>query len=256
MVKPSHNTAVAGKAFKTLDAALRREILSYEFSVQILPTQTEDREVLQIFARLNSTGVRLNAQELRNAEYFGVYKQLMYAFAYEQLERWRSWRVFNEDAIARMREVELVSDLALSFLQGMSGKSQPAISRLYRQFDETFSERDVLLERFRAVFDAVEETLHRPGVRDTVFRNEVLFFSLAAYLYDRMYGLGSPLLHVTAARLPRGLTACLLAASRELQAGEAHPRVMDAIGRAPVDVGRRRIRHEYLSALCDGAAGD
>ena len=50
---------------------LQQRILDYQFSVHVLSPGVDDREVLSIFARMNSTGVKLNPQELRNAEYFG-----------------------------------------------------------------------------------------------------------------------------------------------------------------------------------------
>ena len=73
-----HNAELAGKRFRELSATTRQRILDYDFSVQVLPADTEDREVLQIFGRMNSTGFKLNEQELRNAEFFGAFKELMY----------------------------------------------------------------------------------------------------------------------------------------------------------------------------------
>ena len=86
-------------------------MLDYDFSVHVLPADTEDRDVLQIFARMNSTGLKLNDQELRNAEFYGSYKEAAYRLAYEQLGRWRSWGIFSETDIARMLEVEETSDI-------------------------------------------------------------------------------------------------------------------------------------------------
>ena len=68
-ILPVHNEELAGKEFEQLSASTKRRILDYQFSVHILSSETEDREVLQIFARMNSTGTKLNAQELRNAEF-------------------------------------------------------------------------------------------------------------------------------------------------------------------------------------------
>jgi hypothetical protein len=84
-VKKTHNSELAGKTFKHLPADIRRRILGYEFSVHVLPSDTDDREVLQIFARMNATGVKLNDQELRNARFYGEFKKTSYSLAYEQL---------------------------------------------------------------------------------------------------------------------------------------------------------------------------
>ena len=128
LVKDSHNKDLGGKHFTELPVVLRHQILNYGFSVHVLPPETDDRDVLRIFARLNSTGVKLNSQELRNAEWFGLFKSFAYDIAYEQLPRWREWQVFSEDEIARMNEVELVSELILLMYSGVTGKSQTALN--------------------------------------------------------------------------------------------------------------------------------
>ena len=89
----------------------------------MLSSDVGDREVLSIFARMNSTGVKLNQQELRNAEFFGAFKTLIYESASSQLPRWRSWGVFDEEAIARMEEVELTTEFALLMFRGLTAKT-------------------------------------------------------------------------------------------------------------------------------------
>jgi hypothetical protein len=131
VVTRTHNKEIAGKTFRQLSPEIRKNILGYDFSVHVLPSATEDRQVLQIFARMNATGVKLNDQELRNAEYYGEFKTLAYDLAYEQLNRWRAWKVFSEMEIARMTEVEETSDLMLLMLDGVRGKSQSALNRIF-----------------------------------------------------------------------------------------------------------------------------
>jgi hypothetical protein len=47
-IDEAHNADLAGKSFAELPSGLRQRILDYDFSVHILPSDTEDREVLQI----------------------------------------------------------------------------------------------------------------------------------------------------------------------------------------------------------------
>ena len=140
-IKPAHNKELAGKAFKDLPHEVRQNILDYQFSVHILPSSVDDREVLQIFARMNATGVKLNAQELRNAAYFGEFKTSMFAISAEQLPRWRKWRIFTEAQIARMAEVEITSEFAQLMIKGVVGKTQAAIDRLYEEFEDQWPEK-------------------------------------------------------------------------------------------------------------------
>jgi len=75
-VLKAHNVEAANKKFSDLDIPSQQAILNYEFSVQVLPSTMDDREVVQLFRRLNSTNYTLNKQELRNATYFGLFKSI------------------------------------------------------------------------------------------------------------------------------------------------------------------------------------
>lgn len=249
VVSRSHNREIGGKTFTELDKGTRTSILTYQFSVHVLPIGTEDRDVLQIFQRMNSTGQKLNGQELRNAEYFGHMKTLMYSLATAQLDRWRRWRIFSEDSIARMSEVELVSDLTLSMIRGLSGKSQAKLNTLYRDFDGELEGEEVLAQRFEVTMDSIERVMG-DILPTTIYRSEVSFFTLYCYFYTKMYGLGSPLATMKARRLSDGLDDCLVGASEALRSESAPAKVLDAMQRASTDLGRRETRLNYLLGTC------
>jgi hypothetical protein len=65
----------------------------------------------------------VNAQELRNAEFYGQFKTSAYEIATEQLNRWRDWKIFSPDQIARMNEVELSSEFMLLIIKGTLDKT-------------------------------------------------------------------------------------------------------------------------------------
>ncbi len=248
-VRRDHNADLAGKAFSKLSQDARTRLLSYEFSTHVLPTTTEDRQVLMIFARLNSTGTSLNRQELRNAEYFGAFKTLVYELAYEQLERWVDWGVMNESKIARMDEVELTSDLVMSMIDGLTAKSQPKLDAIYKRYDDRFSNSPELARRFRGVMDQIEDLLGTK-MADTVYSREVNFFTLFTVIYDKMYGLGDALSRRKPRSVPASTRAKLLSASADIRSQNVPDDVLDAIGRASADIGRRRTRLEYLEQVC------
>jgi len=253
VVSAAHNKELAGKEFPDLSEEVRRRILDYELSVHVLPPGTDDREVLEIFARLNSTGVRLNGQELRNARFFGELKQTAYELAYEQLTRWRQWAVFRETDIARMDEVELVSDLMLLMFYGVRGKTQAALDALYRDKDSAFPERDEVRHRFRAVMDAIDDTAGRQ-LHALEFSNVTLFHTLYTFCYDVMYGLRSPLEPRTPARLPPHLLSCLLKASQLIETQEFTPDVAKALRGRTTHAQSRLVRLDFLRQVCAGDA--
>lgn len=231
---------------------VRERILGYEFSTHVLPAATEDRDVLQIFARLNSTGTTLNHQELRNAKFFGAFKTLMYELSYEQLENWLGWRVLSEDQVARMQEVELTSDLVMNMLDGVTGKSQTKLDKLYGRYDDSFNHSNEITRRFGKTMEAIADVIG-DRLPETIFSREVNFFTLYTYMYDRMYGLGSDLTRRAPNDLPAHLRASLIRASADLRTENVPDEVLDAMRRASADVGRRRTRLAYLQTVCDGS---
>jgi uncharacterized protein with ParB-like and HNH nuclease domain len=124
----------AKKSYKDLTPTERQTILHHSFSTEIF-RGISDLEVLEIFARLNTYSVPLNNQELRNGKFFGLFKQSMYDLAYEHLEFWRTQRIFSERSIARMLEVELVSELSIAQIDGMQDKKK-SIDEFYGRFEE------------------------------------------------------------------------------------------------------------------------
>lgn len=249
LVLPEHNPAIAGRRFSQLDRDVRNRILKYEFSTHVLPSSTEDRDVLMIFARLNSTGTPLNPQELRNAEFFGLFKTAMYQLAYEQLEHWLGWGVFKDDQIARMLEVEMTSDLVINMIDGISGKSQASLKKQYRKYDSTFPASDIVAERFRGVMTAIDEVIG-DAIKTTAFSSQVFFFTLFSMFYDAMYGLGTDLAPRPASRVPRSVQESLLRTSRALRTEDVPEEVLDAVHRASADFGRRRTRLQFLEREC------
>lgn len=247
LVLKSHNKSVAGKPFESLNEDIQGRILSYRISTHVLPASTHDALVLQLFARMNSTGVKTTNQELRNAEFLGEFKQLMYKLAYEQLDRWRDWGVFTEHDIARMKEVELVSDLALNFLRGTSGKTKSSIDALYKAHEDDFPEAKVIASRFRTLMDVLDAKFGK-RMSTSAYNSEVMFFTLACFMYDRMFGLGSPMKKKKPGSVPASLVTKLIQVSKDIQVGRVPKKFEDAFGRASTDLGRRQTRLEFFQA--------
>lgn len=180
------NASWAGKSFSSLVRDEKDRVSTYAFSVEVFHG-IADLEVLEIFSRLNTYSVSLNNQELRNGEFFGLFKQSVYSIAYEHLEFWRRYRIFTEQNIARMLEAEFVSEIFAAFLAGMQDKKK-SISNFYDKYDDEFSERARIEKRFREVVDELNESLG-DALTDTVFRRPPLLYSLFCVLYHRQHGL-------------------------------------------------------------------
>lgn len=218
VVSRSHNKAIAGKKYSAMDRQLRKDMLDYEFATHVLPSDTEDIEVLQIFARMNSTGYKLTRQELRNAQWSGEFKTLAYNLAYEQLNRWRTWRVVSEDDISRMNEVEETSDFIITMMIGLHSKSQPTIDRFYKNYDEDFEYDAEVTNRFKATMDAIDKSVGQ-NLNCLRFSRKDLFRTLLHFYYDLMFGLGSKLEKQKANPVPTTTATAVSRASKLIEEG-------------------------------------
>lgn len=243
-VKRIHNRELAGKPFERLDDEIRLRILEYDFSVHVFPTDTDDREILQVFARMNATGVKLSPQELRNAEFFGEFKSLMYDLGAEQLSRWRKWGVFTETNIARMEEVELTSEFAMLMLSGITKREQASITATYRRYDDEFPPSKEVVRRFHHVMDFIDENF---DVRVTPFAAKALIYSLFGAVYSLLYGLQSPVERTSPNSIPKRRITWVREAAAHIEAGTAPDSVMEATARRTTDAGSRRRLVAYLT---------
>lgn len=254
VVKRTHNRELASKRFSQLPSETRRQILNYEFSVHVLPSETDDREVLQIFARMNATGIKLNDQELRNAGYFGVFKSLMYDLAYEQLPRWRGWKVFSENDIARMIEVEETSDLAVVILSGVHGKTQELLNRVYRTYEESFPEAEEVERRFRHVMDTIDATLG-DRMPNLAFSKKAMFHTLFTFYYHVLFGLESDLDRRSANPFPQKAVSAAIRVSNDISEGRVADDLYKVLRGGTADAGSRRTRFSYMmQALENGSS--
>jgi len=244
-ILPSHNKEFAKKSFNELPSDICQRILDYEFSTHVLPTTTGDREVLQIFARINSTGLRLKQQELRNAEYFGELKISVYDYALKQLTRWRDWKIFTEDNIARMDEVEFASELYYLMINGISGRSQQSLSAMYKTYDDTFNDRKEVESRFEHIMDCIEDNLG-DKIRISVFKKKTLFYILFAILYDICFGVNSSLAHKTPKRITQKQLNKLIEISDLFDSDELDEEVREAATRRTTNVKERRILFSFI----------
>lgn len=255
----THNPKLGGKSYAELGAEDRQKILDYQFSVHSFPADTDDREILQIFARMNATGVKLNEQELRNAEFFGKFKTVAYAIATEQLNRWRDWRIFTPDQIARMNEVELTSELMLLLLDGILAKNQKTINAYYKALDSKFPHAKEVSARFRTTFDTIETLLTAKAVAE-LFRHRTVFFALFATVYSLQFGLRTPpdevpklpedvlkLEHVRPKPIKAGVADQLKKAALAIANEEVPPPVQKAFRGATAHAGQRRVAISFLA---------
>ncbi|MDE2991279.1 MAG: DUF262 domain-containing protein [Chloroflexota bacterium] len=136
-----------------------------------------DPEVIDIFARINSVSKTLNPQERRNARFSGAFKQFSLAEAVSRLSFWRNNAIFTDTQIARMQEVQFISDLIMNLDQGLQDFASPRLDRYYSQHDESYDPAENMHRRLEDVFQSLI-SLPDGLLRGTIFSTPQLLFSL------------------------------------------------------------------------------
>jgi len=182
-----HNEEFGGKYFSELPDNIKEEFLRYNIVTNVVITP-EDKDVLGIFARLNTYTVPLNKTELLNAKYFGVFKQTVHQLAYEFNTFWINSKILSEYKIARMYDVELTTELIIASLDGIQEKKAMLIESYYKKYDDNFPFKKQIEENFRKTIDTIGE-IYGDVLPNSLFSGTPLFYSLYCLIYDLLFGL-------------------------------------------------------------------
>lgn len=140
-----------------------------------------DSDVIDIFARINSVAKTLNAQEKRNAQFSGEFKQFCISQSVKRTEFWKDYNIFTGNDIARMNEVQFISDTVINFIEGLSAYNASKITKYYRDNDDSFDKMDDINRRLNRVFDTCV-SINPSTIKQTIFNRQPIFFSLLVVL--------------------------------------------------------------------------
>jgi hypothetical protein len=141
----------------------------------------DDADVIDIFARINSVAKTLNAQEKRNAIFSGYFKQLSVKESVKRLAFWRQYEVFSANDIARMAEVQFISDIIVNFLDGLTNYNSSKLNKYYKKYDFEFDKANEMSSRLEKVFNYLIN-IEPNSIKETIFKRPPLFFSLIVVL--------------------------------------------------------------------------
>ena len=244
-----HHTGFGGLTFVELPEPVQTAFLNYEISAEVME-EARDPEVWAMFERLNAYTLVLNRQEKLNARWFGWFKQTAYKLAADEssLEAWEAMRIFSSQQIARMKEVELTSDILVAIVRGISDISM--ISKVYGDYDNDFPNREAAERVFRDALRSIRDQME-PIVRSTRFRRRAWFYSLMVSACDVLEGIpagmGPGILQ------PRESVCWRMLDLHEVLKAPEPPEGLSelhsTLSRATSHVRERRIRHEHFYEL-------
>jgi hypothetical protein len=180
----SHNEEYGGVLFSDLPREIQSNILNYSIGVDLLYDLSYE-QTLDIFARLNTYTVRLNAQELRNAEFSGPFKQISYKIGYAYVGYWEESGMFTKQKVVRMAEAELASDLLIVAVGGIEPKK--LITSYYRNFNSESNELNSSRDKVVEAMDLIISVYPPEDLKETIYRQPHLFYSLFCAFYHSMF---------------------------------------------------------------------
>ena len=188
-INKKHNEKYGGYFFSQLsnvDPDIQSLILNYEISVDLL-VNLPDREILDIFSRLNSYAVVLNEQEKINANHFSEFKILVDELSHKHNEFWLESKLLTHQNILRMGDVTLVSDLVIAMCEGIQSKKQ--IKPFYTKYEKSFDfDRENLAMNFDEVIELIK-TVFNEGIKNTPYKRIHLFYTLFTSFFHTNFGL-------------------------------------------------------------------
>jgi hypothetical protein len=184
-----HNPDCGGLFFSQLPELIQTQFLAYEVSVDLL-VNLPDKEILDIFGRLNSYAVVLNEQERINATHFSAFKILADTIGFKYNEYWIKQKILAPSQVLRMQEINLVADILIALIEGIKSKKQ--IKIFYARYEKAFEHDSGVLEKqFDDVVTYISK-LYPEGISDTEFARNHLFYSLftaVAHCLSSLHGL-------------------------------------------------------------------
>jgi len=247
-VSKHHNPQYCNLKFEELPDGVKKDFLAYQFSVDLL-LGASDREVLDIFTRINTYTMTLNAQEKLNARFSGAFKQTVYRLGLDHLAFWRNNRILTDRSIARMGEAELASELVVAMLDGLQ-EGKKSLRNFYKKYDEDFLNADEVTKKFHAIIDLIA-LIFDDRLFESTFRRVPLFYSLFCVLYDCKYGLPKidmgrfPITEKTKGPILRAL----IKLGEEITAKEPKPQYVELVSayiRSTDKLREREIRHRFI----------
>lgn len=158
--------------FDDLSGDDKKKIYEYKFLVRILPSMP-DEQIRSIFQRINRNTVVLNAQELRNATYWGDFIKLMKELS--DSEFWTEFGIFSANDRRRMLDIEFVSELSVAYLNGLQNK-KTKLEDYYQIYEKDFDDENDVRVLFHVILGEISQIL--PVLRLLRFRKKSDFYSL------------------------------------------------------------------------------
>ncbi|MBE0564914.1 MAG: DUF262 domain-containing protein [Krumholzibacteria bacterium] len=147
---------IAGKKFSELDEVDKQSFMTYRLGADTFINATDD-EVRDIFRRMNSYTIPLNAAEQRHAVFQGPFKWFVHALSKEFDPVFLQMGLFTRNRIVRMADATLITEICDAFAKGIRTTKKPQLDALYKSRDRTFREEEEWRDRISEAINQLAE---------------------------------------------------------------------------------------------------
>ncbi len=130
--KNSEVDGADGCYYDDLTDVLKQQFLSFSIQADVL-TGARDKEIIELFRRINSNTVSLNKEEQRHARYQGAMKWLVYKIAQMASPLFERFHVFSVKQFSRMADAKLVAEVIHALMYGVSTTTARKLDTLYSE---------------------------------------------------------------------------------------------------------------------------
>ncbi|MCQ4263952.1 hypothetical protein CXK91_16340 [Stutzerimonas stutzeri] len=236
--------SLSGSYFKDLPAEVKEKFWDYKIVVRSL-RKTNEAEIRDIFARLNTNNIILNDQELRNARYAGRFKQAAERLADNPL--FEEMNLFTARDMRRMLDVEFVSELLLRLVAGITNKKD-LLEEVYAANEEEFPNESSYEAEFTTAMALIWSIYDESN--KVIFKSRGNFSSLFGCFVEYYRKTGRRTFQNP--ERVKGILTEFLAAVRERAFTDEQPKIeeyQDAVARASSDRVRRYRREQIIGDL-------
>lgn len=164
------------KTIKNLPEELQQQFLAYGLPCDVFVSATF-AEVREVFRRMNSHTVSLNAEEKRHALYQGAFKWFINELAKQHGDSLKGMGVFTEKQLVRMQDAKLLADVIHALTFGIQTTKPHDLDELYKKFDDDYSGGDETRKQIESAMSFLLECKDIHGtelMRSYVFDNLML----------------------------------------------------------------------------------
>jgi hypothetical protein len=166
-----------GKRFKRLPSEYQDQFMGYSFVVMEMSGYSET-ELRDIFARINKYVVRLNLQELRDAENPGPFKDFVDQLTEEAV--WDELSLFSKADRDRKRDKEFTAELTVLLLDGPQDK-KGSLDLYYSAAPDQFEDTSEIRQKILDAAFVAQRLLE--GHTTNLFKKLPAFYGLMGFLF-------------------------------------------------------------------------